>query len=172
MTGRFHIDAIAEHIATRLVGRVEVLCPNCNQHLDGIRLDIGKVYPLDEVPYQMVGNPQVLALATEIARKFRDSSLVDGMPRVQELTIEQMIAMRDRLIQPIVPPREEDGGECVFDECVSKAGPFALIAGAAFAVWSVLNFIFTPAGANDEPKKNLHGSRGSFADLGYLQTKI
>ena len=168
---RFHIDAIAEHIATRLVDRVEVLCPNCNRHLDGIRLDIAKVSALEEEPYRMVGTPHVLALATEIARQFRESSLVEGIPRVQELTIDQMIAMRDRLIQPIIPPHNEEEGECVFDDCVSKAGPFALVAGIAFAAWSVVNFIFTPAGASDEPKKNPHHSRGALVNMDYLETK-
>jgi len=160
---RYNIDAIAVHIATDLVNRKKLsCCPFCQREIKWIRLDIKQVSHGEEEYYQKKGNPKVLALAIEIAKQFRESSLVQGQPCVQELTLQQMIAIHDRLISPNVSVTQKEK-QYNWNDCLKNANPIALVVAVFFALYSVVRFIFTPnTGVSNEPKKNSSRSSGTF----------
>lgn len=172
---RFNLEALSEYIASKLVGRVEVLCPQCRQKMDGIRLFTPNYPAGQDVPYEMQVSKEsaVYRLARKmIAALDNNSKIVEG-GQMNELSMREMVHLRDEVVAPIPVPREDpvkNEDECFSDECISKTGIVAGVVAVVAGLYATLNFVFGGGDGDEGPKKNPQHQGGSFVDTGYLNT--
>ncbi|MGE0199061.1 MAG: hypothetical protein AB7N99_08395 [Simkaniaceae bacterium] len=172
---RFNLEALSEYIASKLVGRVEVLCPQCRRKMDGIRL-FTPTYPAEEdVPYdmQIPKESPAYSLARKIIAALDNNSKIVQGGQMNELSMREMVHLRDEVVAPIPVPREnpvKNEDECFSDDCLSKTGIVAGVVAVVAGLYATLSFVFGGGDSDEGPKKNPHHQGGSFVDTGYLNT--
>lgn len=162
-SARFHIDALCSYIADKIIREDgDLNCPMCRRPINGIRLDLRQVVHQGEEPtvIPIVNDVEVRSLAKRISECFRENNLVDGHPRVQQLTMDEIRQIQYELNHP---PGLRD--ELPDETYLFTAKSIAILAGGVFVIYVLVKHFDPP---ENLPKPSID-YRGTLVDLRNLE---